>query len=249
MQATTKSKAVTLPNVLTTLDSIIIPEISIPPTTSPLPDEEEPTALYIGHGSEFWKPFSISSTHTVMWLPSSELPNLEAAHIVYISDVERYPGTEISIFRHPKFTEEIHIDGHISQPNFDTLISPLINLKVLEMHLSSLENLNVPRKIGFPQFMNLPKLESLQISSYNFGKRHVPIFKLEKAVQNVCSLLTKTFPNLSYLSVSLPLLRKKDKELSQSLLKSARIHYRTLSMALTFAFFTVANDMIFYYLF
>lgn len=69
---------------------------------------------------------------------------------------------------------------------------------------------------------------------------------MEKVMINICCLLSKTFPSLNYLAVSLPLLKDKDQELSQAVLKCIKTHHRTLkslNIELTFdASFSLLDD-------
>jgi hypothetical protein len=188
--------------------------------------ETEARACHIGSGSQYWKASDFHLAPEARWETTGTAGSTEIS-MCYVSDLlEADEAT--SNFTYPQKVEEIHLDGIITQNNFDKLIRPLRNLKLLEIHISSLENLYFERKIGLSFYLHLPNLESLSISSYHFPSEYLAEFKMDRVILNFSLLLRMNFPSLNFLAVSVPLLRHKEHDITESILKCIKLHHRTL---------------------
>jgi len=189
--------------------------------------KEDIKTCYLGKGSYFWKSFGgASSNQTANWETTSTGCSKEVS-VCYVSDLLESDETA-EAFKFPNLVEEIHVDGMISHINFEKLIKPLRNLKLLEIHISSLQNLYLEKKITLPHYLYFEHLESLSISSYGLADETPDELKIDRVVLNFSLLLRMTYPNLSFLAVSIPLVRHREHEMIEAILKCLKIHQRTL---------------------
>ena len=178
---------------------------------------------YIGRPSEFWSITGNDWKH-IDWISSV------GTSTVSFSDIE-YSETEVKnlpLFKYPNLVKRVSFDGFVSQETFVHLLDPICNLAYLELHLSSLEAIDLSSAK-----LNFPKLQELIISSNNYTLEHMASRNLGQVMINCTNLLAVPyFPRLITLRLYIPIVVQKSAQLLRALFKFLLRHNTTMNMFL-----------------
>ena len=191
-----------------------------PPFSEVIPGLEDVQLRYFGKPSQFRTNPHDTTSPRIIWEPIESIGSVKSFKACFISNLT---WKVVQDFQYPESIEEIRFDGYISRYNFDQLVVPLVNLRYLDIHLSSLEHLNF-----FNPLIQLNNLECLEITSINYTYVHATRANMGFVIENAIELLNIYFPSLSYLAVSVPALYTKEDEWTQAIVKSLIRHRATL---------------------
>ncbi|CAG7823222.1 unnamed protein product [Allacma fusca] len=184
---------------------------------------------YIGRPSEFWSlpinnwhPFEKIATIGASTVSFSDIEDPDAANDTCV-DLKDPPS-----FKHPYLVRRVSFDGYLRQRTFIHLLEPIRNLAYLELHLSSLEGIDLSRVK-----LNFPKLQELIISSNNYTLQHMASRNLGQIMVNCTKLLEAPyFPRLVTLRLYIPIVVQRSAQLLRALFKFLVRHNATMKMFL-----------------